>query len=163
MRRLSLARYVALFLFVAGPALTQAPSNDAMDAARELMVATKSIEAIKAILPAMGNKLKPAIVQGRPEVERQYDVILPIVLERFSDRLNEPVDKIAALYARNFSAQELREIAAFYRSSTGQKFVEKQPMLFQEQMAIGGNFGQSVVKDLQGRIVEELRKAGIKD
>jgi hypothetical protein len=163
MRRLSLIRCVGLFLLMAGPALAQAPSPDAMSAARELMLVTKSIEMVKSILPAVANNLKPAVVQGRPEVDRAYDTILPIVMESMSDRMDKAVDEIAALYASNFSAQELRELAAFYRSPTGQKLVEKQPLIAKESMAIGQKFGQAVAKEIQGRIVEELRKAGIKN
>ena len=51
---------------------------------------------------------------------------MPIMLEGMSARLNEVLDKVAALYARVFTAAELREITAFYRGPTGQKFVNSQ-------------------------------------
>jgi hypothetical protein len=84
-------------------------------------------------------------------------------MERMIDRLDEVVDQIAALYASTFSAQELREAAAFYRGPTGQRLVEKQPLITQESLAIGQKFGQAVAGELQGRIVEELRKRGHKN
>jgi hypothetical protein len=40
-------------------------------------------------------------------------------------RVNEIIDQVAALYARNFTAAELNEVVAFYRGPTGQKFIQK--------------------------------------
>jgi uncharacterized protein len=77
-------------------------------------------------------------------------------------RVNEIVDEITALYARNFSAEELNAITAFYRGPVGQKFLSKLPAITQESMVIGQKFGQSVAAEMQGRIVEELRKRGHK-
>jgi hypothetical protein len=79
-----------------------------------------------------------------------------------STRVNDIIDQITALYARTFSVDELREVTAFYRGPTGQKFLEKVPQITQESMAIGQRFGQSVATEMQSRIVEELRKRGHK-
>ena len=106
--------------------------------------------------------LKPAIVQGRPEVERDYDAIMPLLIAGMGSRVTEIIDEITALYARNFTPEELREVAAFYRGPTGQKFLQKQPVILQDSMAIGQKFGQSVATEMQSRIVEELRKRGHK-
>jgi hypothetical protein len=111
-------------------------------------------------MPAIMQQLKPAIVQNRPQVERDYDAIVPLLLDSMNARVNEIIDQIAALYARNFSVEELREVVAFYRGPTGQKFVQKLPLITQESMVIGQRFGQSIGAEIRGRIVEELRKRG---
>jgi hypothetical protein len=77
-------------------------------------------------------------------------------------RVNEIIDEVIAIYARNFTADELREVTAFYRGPTGQKFLQKQPVILQDSMAVGQKFGQSVATEMQNRIVEELRKRGHK-
>jgi hypothetical protein len=60
-------------------------------------------------MPALMQSFKPAIVQNRPQVERDYDAIVPLMLEGMNARLNELNEQIAAVYARNFTADELRE------------------------------------------------------
>lgn len=45
------------------------------------------------------------------------------------------------LYAREFTEAELKELVAFYRTPTGQKAIEKMPVL----MAKGAEYGRSVV------------------
>jgi hypothetical protein len=75
-------------------------------------------------------------------------------------RMNELLDTVAAIYARNFTAAELNEIIAFYRGPTGQKFVQRQGGILQESMAAGQKFGQSLGGELQRRMTDELRKKG---
>jgi hypothetical protein len=131
-----------------------------MAAAHELIVTMRAVDLFKTIMPAMMQSLKPAIVQNRPQVERDYDVIVPLLLEGMNARLNDVIEQIAAVYARNFTADELREAVAFYRGPTGQKIVQKLPTITQESMAIGQRFGQSIASELRGRMIDELRKRG---
>jgi uncharacterized protein len=147
-------------LSAAGPARAQTPSPDAMAAAHELIVTMRAVDFFKTIMPTLMQGLKPAIVQNRPEVERDYDAIVPLMLESMNARVNEVIEQIAAVYARNFTADELREAVAFYRGPTGQKFVQKLPTITQESMAVGQRFGQSIASELRGRMIEELRKRG---
>jgi uncharacterized protein len=167
MRRVSrtLVAGLTVFLLAAAPAPAQSPApapDDAMTAARELITTMRTVDQFKAILPAILQNLKPAIVQNRPEVARDLDAVMPLLIEGMAARVNEIVDEITALYARNFSAEELNAITAFYRGPVGQKFLSKLPAITQESMVIGQKFGQSVAAEMQGRIVEELRKRGHK-
>jgi hypothetical protein len=95
-------------LSAAGPARAQTPSPDAMAAAHELIVTMRAVDFFKTIMPTLMQGLKPAIVQNRPEVERDYDAIVPLMLESMNARVNEVIEQIAAVYARNFTADELR-------------------------------------------------------
>ncbi len=160
MRPPTLAACLTMVLLAAGPASAQAPTPDTLAAAREPVVVMRTAESFKAVMPIIVKNLKPAIVQNRPQVERDYDAIIPLMLESMNARVSEIIDQIAALYARTFTAEELREVTAFYRGPTGQKLVEKLPVITQESMMIGQRFGQAVAGELRGRIVDELRKRG---
>jgi len=160
MRPPTLAACLTMVLLAAGPASAQAPTPDTLAAAREPVVVMRTAESFKAVMPIIVKNLKPAIVQNRPQVERDYDAIIPLMLESMNARVSEIIDQIAALYARIFTAEELREVTGFYRGPTGQKLVEKLPVITQESMMIGQRFGQAVAGELRGRIVDELRKRG---
>jgi hypothetical protein len=155
-----LAACLMVCVLASGPARSQSPSPDGMAAARELVVTMRAADYFKVIMPALMQNLKPAIVQNRPEVERDYDAIVPLMLESMNARMNEVIERIAALYARNFTADELRDVVAFYRGPTGQKFVQKLPAITQQSMAIGQEFGQSVGGEIRRRMIDELRKRG---
>lgn len=157
-------RIACLMLCLLGPgsagAQSQAPSPEAISAARELLVAARMADNFKTLMPGIMRNLKPAIVQNRPQVERDYDALAPLMLEGMQARLNETTDQVAVLYARTFTTEELREVIAFYRTPTGQKFVERLPLIAQESMLIGQRFGQSVAIEIRDRMIEELRKRG---
>jgi hypothetical protein len=123
------AGILVLALLHGGPAATQAPAPDAMAAARELVTVMRATEQIKAIVPLIMQQLKPAIVQGRPEVERDYDVMLPILVDLVNTRVAVMVDAVAAIYARTFTPDEMRQVTAFYRGQVGQKLLDKMPLI----------------------------------
>jgi signal peptidase I len=141
-------------------AQSPAPSPEAMAAARELIVTMRAAEYFKAIMPAIMNNLKPAIVQNRSQVERDYDAMMPLLIASVDARLNEIMEQNAAVYARNFTAKELREIVAFYRRPTGQKIVQRLPLMTQESMLIGQRLAETVGAEIRVRMVDELRKRG---
>jgi hypothetical protein len=120
----------------------------------------RTADQFKTILPAIVQGLKPAIVQNRPEVARDFDLMAPKLVESMAARFDELIDGIAAIYARNFTAAELNEIIAFYRGPVGQKFVQKQGGILQDSLAAGQKWGQALGAELQRRMTDELRKKG---
>ena len=66
----SLAACLVLTLMSAAPAPAQSP--DSVAAAKDLMVVMHSADNFKTIMPQLMAALKPAIVQGRPDVEKDY-------------------------------------------------------------------------------------------
>jgi uncharacterized protein len=151
-----LARFTALIVVAfaaASPAKTQTPpatpSPEVLAAAHELMAVMKPAEQFKAIMPVLIQNMKQAIVQGRPEVERQYDAMMPAFNKSAQKRVNELTETLTAIYASNFTADELRDLAAFYRTPTGQKFLARQAAIAQQSMAAGQQLGRAVMGDVQ--------------
>jgi hypothetical protein len=155
------AALIAAFI-AAGPAFSQGASPDAMAAARELVQASRVADQFKMLLPMISQQLKPAVAQGRPEVERDYEKIMPMVAEAANERIGQILDTIANVYARNFTADEMRQLTAFYRTPTGQKLLEKTPLVAQQSMEAGNKIGVQIMQDLQAKITDELRKRGHK-
>jgi uncharacterized protein len=152
----------ALHLFLAmGPAEAQSPSQDALTAARELVGTMRLDEQLKAILPAVIKNMKASLVQGRAEVEREYDALAPRITEGFQARASEIIDAAVIIYARNFSTDDLHALNQFYKTESGQRLLQKTPIVTQELMTAGNKFGQSVAVDIRQRMIEELRKKGI--
>jgi len=151
---------LAATLLFAAPSRAEQPSPEALAAARDLMTAIKATDYLKSMLPSIIQTLKPAVVQGRPAVEKDYDAITPLMLDVFNTRLAELTDLVARVYALNFTADELRTIQAFYQTPTGQKVREKMPLVSQQSMMIGQQWGKTLSGELRARIVEELRKRG---
>jgi hypothetical protein len=149
-----------VFSICAAPA--QTPSPDAMTTARSLVTTMKLTEQYKALLPAILMTLKPALVQDRPEIERDYDAMMPMIEDAFTPYYQAMVDDVAAIYANNFTLGELREMEAFYRQPVGQKLLEKTPAIAQQSNQVGEDASRKAADDLRARLTEALRQKGHK-
>ena len=148
----------AVVMFLCGP--VRAQDADAQAAARELITTMKLGDQFKAMMPMIFKAFKPAIVQNRPDVDRDFDALVPILLGKMSDRVKELEDAVVVVYASNFSAVELRDLTAFYKSPTGQKLLQKTPFITQQTMAAGQKFGQTAGAEAQKEMMEQLRNKG---
>ena len=154
---------VACLLLLSVPAIrAQTPTPDAMTAARSLVNTMKLADQYKALLPAILLGLKPALTQDRPEIEQDYDAMMPMIADAFTPYYTSMVDGIATVYANNFTAAELREIEAFYRQPVGQKMLEKMAAISQQALAVGQEIGRKAADDLRQRLTEALRQKGHK-
>jgi uncharacterized protein len=158
-RRLLIAACLAL---LSVPAVRAEPPADAMEAARSLVTTMKLADQYKAQLPAILLNLRPALTQDRPEIERDYDAMMPAMADVFTPYYASMVDGIAAAYASNFTAAELRDIEAFYRQPTGQKLLEKMPAISQQALVVSQEVGRKAAEDLRQRLTEALRQRGHK-
>ncbi|WP_316159101.1 MULTISPECIES: DUF2059 domain-containing protein [unclassified Bradyrhizobium] len=160
-------RYVvvasAIWLTAATPpsARAQATSQESLAAAKELVSVMHMNDQATALLPIVLKNLRPTIVQGRAEVALQYDALIPKFTQAFQGRVSEFSDAIAVVYARNFSADDLRTMAEFYRTPTGQRVLQKLPSVTQESSIAGQKFGQALGEEIRKQMVNELRKKGL--
>jgi hypothetical protein len=145
-----------------GAAAAQTPSPEAMSAARSLVTTLKLPEQYKALLPAILSSVKPVATQDRAELERDFETIKPAIMEALTPHYNAMVEAITAVYASNFSLQELRELDAFYRGPAGQKFLQKWPALTQQGVQIGEEGSRKAAEALRTSVVQMLRPKAAK-
>src|SRR5499427_3170730 len=107
-------------------ASAQAPSPDTMSAARSLVTTMKLGDQYKVLLPVILLNLKPTLVQDRPEIERDYDAMTAMIADTYTPFYNEMLEGAAAVYAANFTTDEMRQMEAFYRLPVGQKLLDRQ-------------------------------------
>jgi hypothetical protein len=112
----------------------------------------------KALLPVILLGLKPVLTQDRPELERDFDAKLPTMAEAYAPYYTAMVDGAAAIYASNFTVEELREMEAFYRRPAGQKLLDKSQALNQQSTQIGQDISRKATEDLRARLAELLRQ-----
>ncbi len=157
---LKIACVLALALAWPGAAMAQPPAPEAMAAARELIAASDAAGQMKTLVPLIMRQMKPAIARGRQEIEKAYDEAMPLILEVMNSHIDEFIEAAALIYARNFTVDEMKQIAEFYRQPAGQKLLQKLPVVMQESMALGQRFGQVIADDLRDQMTRELRSRG---
>ena len=151
-----------MLLFSISTAAAQAPSPDALAVARSLISTMKLTDQYKALLPVVLLSIKPAVVQGRAEIERDYDAMAAQIADAYAPYYSSMVDSAASLYASNFTVDELREIDAFYRLPVGQKLLQKSLPITQQSMQIGQDASRKAAEDLRIRLTDLLRQKGHK-
>jgi len=145
-----------------GAARAQNPSPDSVAAARSLVTTLRLTDQYRVLLPGILFSLRPTLTQDRPEIERDFDAMVPTVLGTYGTYYNTMIDGAAALYAKNFSTDELRAIETFYRSPAGQKYLEKSRELARMSQQIGEEISRKAVDDLKARMTQLLREKGHK-
>jgi hypothetical protein len=150
-----------LLILISG-AVAQAPSPEAMAAARKLVATMKIADQYRALLPQLLLKLRPVVAQDRPEIERDYDAMTAAGSDIYAPFLNQMVDQIAAAYAATFTVDELRQIEAFYAGPVGQKWMAKSDALALAAAQIGQDVSRKATDELRQRLTEALRQRGHK-
>jgi len=92
--------------------------------------------------------------------ERDFDLAMPLMAKAIDTHMEGYMNAGALIYARHFTADELRQLTSLYRTPAMEKFLQKQPEVAKETMVLGQTFGQAVGQDIQNRMIEELRKRG---
>jgi uncharacterized protein len=153
---------VSMLLFSTSVAPAQTPSPEAAAAARSLVTTLKLPDQYKALLPVILLNIKPVLVQGRPEIERDYNAMTTAVADVYTPFYNAMIDSIATVYASNFSVDELREIDAFYRRPAGQKLLEKSQAISQQATQVGEEGSRKATEELRASLTLLLRQKGHK-
>jgi hypothetical protein len=157
-KRLAIIGVMLLVSITAAPA--QTPSPEAMSVARSLVATLKLTDQYNALLPVILPSIKPTLVQGRPEIERDYDAMTAKIEDAYAPYYSSMVDSAASVYATNFTVDELREIDAFYRLPVGQKLLQKSQAITQQGIQIGQDASRKAAEDLRMRLTELLRQKG---
>jgi hypothetical protein len=150
------------FLCFTLAASAQTPPRDAMVAARSLVTTLKVGEQYKMLLPAILLRIKPVVTQERAELENDYDLIATQVGGLYTSYYNEMLEQAAAIYAANFSIDEMHQMEAFFRQPAGEKLIEKWPAIVQQTTQIGQDVSRKAADELRIRLIDALRQKGHK-
>lgn len=142
-KRLAIA--IGTALLVAVPAAAQAPSARPDTAKVRLIkllltkvrVTDQALQAMEQQVPAQraANSRVPAIFWDR-------------FLEQARARRAELEEGYVSLYDRHFSTDEIRQLLAFYDTPVGRRFLDEQPALVREGIAMGQEWGQRIGADV---------------
>ena len=103
-------------------------------------------------------KLTP---EQQSRARADFDKALPGMVAAMNKTLNDPKlmeeleTETMAIYARNFSEDEMQQIIAFYRSPIGAKMLATMPKLMQESMMAS----QKVIMPRMAKMIEDVTAA----
>jgi len=91
--------------------------------------------------------LTPQIIGGLEKTNAEipaavWDEFTGICTEEMKRSLPELEEPVIAIYDANFSADEIKQLVAFYQSPVGRKIVVQLPQLMQQSVTMGQAWGQ---------------------
>ena len=161
MSRLLLITASMLLLSVCA-ASAQAPSPEAMTAARSLVTTMKLPDQYKPLLPGILLGLRRELTQDRPEIERDYDSMKPTIEASFTPYYTAMLDGVAAVYAGNFTVAEMKDMELFFKQPAGQKYLAKASAITQQTNQVTQEASRKAAEDLRARLTQALREKGHK-
>jgi hypothetical protein len=163
MRWFLVAAVFALRLLVV-EAHAQAPgSPQALQAAQDL-VKVLTGDMVTQMSRAMTGQIWPKIeAEFGPKTDQATMAELRTEFEKTLEKfVLDSMQDAPALYAKYFSAQELRDIGAFYRTPSGAKSLELMPMITAEFFGTMMPRMQGFSQELEATIARVLQKHGFK-
>jgi hypothetical protein len=169
MFRLSIAagaRAIALMmtlaaLNVSAQAQQTAPASPAaVQLARDVVLASGATRAFDGVVPSILQQSLGVFVQQNPDLQKELTATIKGFAPEFEKRVSEIIDIVARVYASRFAEAELKEILAFYRSTTGKKMVSLLPNVLEESFVKTQEWGAKLSEEVVIRLRTDMKKKG---
>jgi hypothetical protein len=96
----------------------------------------------------------------RPELGKDLDQVLDGLKPELEAQKQTMVDAAARLYARAFTEAELKDLVAYYKTPTGQKYLQLAPRLLDELSVDTQRWTERVSEFVMTRVRAEMAKRG---
>lgn len=140
-----------MFLCLSGMAHADETAPDAPD--------PRQVDIMRLLEISHGLALGQQFIDQLIDVQRSS---LPQVPAQVWDELRQEFDLremtavVVAIYERNYSADDVKGLIAFYESPLGQKLIATQPVVLKESIAAGQQWAQTVLE----RMARKLKERG---
>jgi hypothetical protein len=154
------AASVALFM-LASPVFAQqpSPSPSHLSMAREVAISSGMTRSFDAMTEPLLAQLQQMNVT-RPEIRTDLDQVVNLIRPELEQKKQVMVDKTARAFASRLTEAELKDIAAFYKSAAGVRYVETQPVILDDVVSDLALWAQELSEFIITRARAEMGKRG---
>ncbi|GBD50706.1 DUF2059 domain-containing protein [Methylopila sp. Yamaguchi] len=161
-RNVAVAACVASAIALAPAAGRAQTDPEAIDLARQLMQVTLVDQLQRQMVDQSWAQMEALIHQSAPEVTSDQFVELKSEFAAIAEKdIAASLASVPAVYAKHFSAQELKDMLAFYETPTGRKTITVMPALMGELMQTLTPQMLESAKRMQEAFTRVLAKKGI--
>lgn len=164
----SFAFTVLVLALLAPFSFAQSAEIPSRDEVLKLMDVLGSRKQMKAAMDGMGDvmsrgmldEMKKKVPNATPEQEKMMGEFIAGIRQDMLSVMNqdEMLELIIPVYQKHLTRQEVKMVTDFYSSPAGQAFVQKMPLVLNEAMQVGGEYGRSrqgeLAKLVQARLAE---------
>ncbi len=139
---------IALFLITFGLSYGQA-DNEYKAKLKNMFEVSGSEETYQTVIKQMISMYKE---QFSNVPEETWDDLEKEFLKTSMDDL---VDMLVPVYSRHLTLDDIQKIIEFYQTPVGKKYAEKTPLIMQESMQVGQQWGMKIGQEFQNKLQEE--------
>jgi hypothetical protein len=149
----------------APPAATSAapagPSPAALAAADKILNTIGLKQSIAIVVPGMMQELETNVTRTRPEIRDSLRATLKTIQPEFDETAKQTYVQAESLLASQMSEQEITQVAAFFDSPAGKKYVQITPVFIQNLTDVTGAWREKLSTDILERARAEMKKKGV--
>ena len=149
----------------APPAATSAapagPSPAALAAADKILNTIGLKQSIAIVVPGMMQELETNVTRTRPEIRDSLRATLKAIQPEFDETAKQAYVQAESLLASQMSEQEITQVAAFFDSPAGKKYVQITPVFIQNLTDVTGAWREKLSTDILERARAEMKKKGV--
>ncbi len=135
------------------------PSPSHLAAARDVVMLSGMTRTFDVIPPEMNEQIKKSMVT-RPELAKDLDQVIESLKPEMELQKQQMVNAAARVYAARLGEADLKEIAAFFKSSIGKKYVETQPEILDSMVVEIQEWTKQLAEYVMVRVRAEMGKRG---
>ncbi len=128
-------------------------ASDRLNLAHQVVVVAHVADDLRNLMPVFMAQFRPLVLQGRSDTA-DFDEFIKLFNARVDAGADQYAEKVGQIYATEFSAEDLGNLLAFYKTPTGQNLLAKENAVAQAYILVGKQFGQ----DLAKQVVEDMNK-----
>ncbi|HXW19994.1 MAG TPA: DUF2059 domain-containing protein [Roseiarcus sp.] len=138
-----------------------APSPAAVAAADKILGDIGLKQSIAIVVPGMMAELETNVTRTRPEIRDSLRATLKAIQPEFDQTAKQTYSEAAALLASQMSEKDIADVAAFFDSPAGKKYVEVTPVFLQKLSDVTGAWREKLSTDILVRARQEMKKKGV--
>jgi hypothetical protein len=136
------------------------PSAAAIGYAKDIL-ASKNVSTIyQGAVPGLVQRTKDVLLQSNLNYQKDLNEVAVQVAKDLAGREKEIGEEMARIYATVFTEQELKELAAFYKSPLGTKVIAQEPVAFNQARQYMDQWAQKFGEEINGKFRAEMKKRG---
>lgn len=140
--------------------LAQEISPSHLAAALDVINATTATQSFDTRLPQIANEVTNRLIRARPDLHQEITDTVQAVALKLVVRRRELDQDVARVYAKAFTEDELKTIAAFLNSPAGKKYQTDGPKVFADTLQAVQSWSDRVGGEMLDKTREELKKQG---
>jgi hypothetical protein len=145
----------------AAPANPPAPSAAAVTAAGDILGDIGIKQSIALVVPGMMTELERNVTNTRPEIKDSLRETLRAIQPEFDKTAQQTFIQASTLLATMMPEKDLQDVAAFFNSPAGKKYVATSPVFLQKLSAIAEPWREQLSTDILSRARQEMKKKGV--